>query len=73
MLISVACVGTPSSPRSLRKQRIRRIVVDDESRIDRDRAGVRRDDVVRVGVAAEPVLRLVERDVERCPGGGTPP
>ena len=64
MLMSVGCVGTPSSARSLRKMRIGRVVVDDEPRVHRYRPGVRRDDVMRVGVAPESRRRLEERHVE---------
>ena len=43
--------------------RVRAVVVDDEPAVDREHALVGREHVVRVRVAAQPRLGLVERDV----------
>ena len=44
--------------------RVRRVVVDDEPRVHRYGPGIRRDDVMRVGVAPESVRGLEERHIE---------
>ncbi len=60
MLISVSCVGNVEFAEDAQKVRVRPLVVDDESAVDRHLGPVREQDVVRVRVAAEAPVRLVK-------------
>ena len=63
MLISLSRVATPSSPNSRSRLGIGARVVNDEAGVEGQQPAAIGGDVVGVRVAAQPVVRLVERDV----------